>query len=203
MDKLFRGALSYLLTSPLKEHSFFLCFKERDQLFGATPGNFSVIRKQPYVVLFRYLLALCVESTLIIFYWFLDTSYLYLKWSFVVPLNNSNKNLSCILSYLITMAQFSSSHPFISKLPVQVVAVQLFFLYMATKPVVCYQSGFSLGHFTGIALAEVRNDWFLADHFYHPSGAFSVPGWSHCPFESLEVCSLQLSWCQCSNTLLF
>lgn len=70
-----------------------------------------------------------IESTLIISYCFLDTSYLYFKRAFVVPFNN-NKNLSCILSYLVTMAQFSSLHPFISKLPVQVVAVQLLSLYM-------------------------------------------------------------------------
>lgn len=142
-----------------------------------------------------------IESTLIISFCFLDTSYLYFKWDFVAPFDN-NKNLSCILSYLVTMAQFSSSHPFISKLPVQVVAVQLFSLYKATKPVICYQSGFSLGHFAGIALAGVKNYWFLADHFQHPPAASSVPEWPDCPFESLEeVCPLQLSWCQCSNTL--
>lgn len=142
-----------------------------------------------------------IESTLIISYWFLDTSYLYFKCSFVVPLNNSNKNLSCILSYLVTMAQFSSSHPFISKLPVQVVAVQLFSLYMTTKPVVCYHSGFSPGHILCRDCPGKNQKCLIPCWPLHP-GAFSVPGWSDCPLESLGVRSLQLSWCQCSSTLL-
>lgn len=127
------------------------------------------------------------ESTLIISYRFLDTSCLYFKWAFVAPFNN-NKNLSCVLSYLVTMAQFSSSHPFISKLPVQVVAVQLF-------PFTWLQS---LGFVLSLVSAwDTLQGWhcqkseIIDSLLTTPTIPQEHPQWSGCPLNHLKsvLCS--------------
>lgn len=92
------------------------------------------------------------------------------------------------------MAQFSSSHPFISKLPVQVVAVQLF-------PITWLQSlGFVLSLVSAWDTLQGWHWWkseIIDSLLTTPTIPQEPPQWSGCPLNHLK------SWCQCSNTFFW